>query len=125
MKRWFWASALVLLIAAPAFADAIYYAPQVTGARERSNIRHYLFVKNLTGDKRDIYDEYGYTAHRLRLNEYGTMRERWTYYEVGKVFIFDECSNLVETHKISVEHRRDWQYQRNTHWYQENVCNDD
>ena len=47
MKRWFWASALVLVIAAPALADAIYYAPQVTGARERSNIRHYLFVKNL------------------------------------------------------------------------------
>jgi hypothetical protein len=125
MKRWFWASALVLVIAAPALADAIYYAPQVTGARERSNIRHYLFVKNLLGDKRDIYDEYGYTPHRHRLNEYGYVREQWTYYEVGKVFVFDQCSNLVEEHNIAVEHRRDWQYQRNTHFYQEDVCNDD
>ena len=125
MKRWFWASALVLVIAAPALADAIYYAPQVTGARERSNIRHYLFVKNLTGDKRDIYDEYGYTPYRHRLNEYGQVNEQWTYYEVGKVFVFDQCSNLVEEHNITVEHRRDWQYQRNTHFYQEDVCNDD
>jgi hypothetical protein len=125
MKRWLWASGLVLLIAAPALADAIYYAPQVTGARERSNVRHYLFVKNLIGDKRDIYDEYGYTPNRHRLNEYGTVREQWTYYEVGKVFVFDQCSNLVETHNISVEHRRDWQYQKNVHWYDEDVCNDD
>lgn len=125
MKKWLWASALVLLFAAPAFADAIYYAPQITGARERSNIRHYLYVKNLTGDKREIYDEYGYTAHRHRLNEYGQVREQWTYYEAGKVFVFDQCSNLVESHDISTEYRRDWQYQRNVHWYQEDVCNDD
>jgi hypothetical protein len=125
MKRWLWASALVLMIAAPALADAIYYAPQVTGARERSNVRHYLFVKNLTGDKRDIYDEYGYTAHRVRLNEYGVVREQWTYYEAGKIFIFDQCGNLAETHNVSVEHRRDWQYQKNIHGYDEDVCNDD
>jgi hypothetical protein len=125
MKRWLWASALVLCIAAPALADAIYYAPQVTGARERSNVRHYLFVKNLTGDKRDIYDEYGYTPYRLRLNEYGQVNEQWTYYEVGKVFVFDQCNRLKETHNISVEHRRDWQYQKNVSGYDEDVCNDD
>jgi hypothetical protein len=116
----------VLLIAAPALADAIYYAPQVTGARERSNVRHYLFVKNLTGDKRAVYDDLGYTPHRHRLNEYGYVREQWTYYEFGKVFIFDQCSNLVEEHNITVEHRRAWQYEENTHgYYEPDVCNDD
>jgi hypothetical protein len=124
MKKWIWVSGLVLLCAAPALADDIYYAPQVTGARERKNIRHYLYVKNLTGDKRAIYDEYGYTPYRLRLNEYGEVRERWTYYEVGKVFIFDPCGRLAETHSIGVEHRRDWQYQRNVSGYDEDVCND-
>ena len=91
MKKWLWVSGLVLALAAPAFADAIYHAPQVTGKRERSNVRHYLFVKNLTGDKLAVYDEYGYTPYRHRLNEYGEVRESWTYYEVGKVFIFDQC----------------------------------
>jgi hypothetical protein len=124
MKKWIWVSGLVLLCAAPALADDIYYAPQVTGARERSNIRHYLFVKNLTGDKRDIYDEYGYTPYRLRLNEYGKVNEQWTYYEVGKVFVFDQCNRLKETHNIGVEHRRDWQYEKNVPGYEENVCND-
>lgn len=125
MKTYLLVSALVLICAAPAFADDIYYAPQVTGARERSNIRHYLFIKNLTGDKRAIYDEYGYTPHRVRLNEYGQIREKWTYYEDGKVFVFDQCSNLVDTHNVTVEHRRDWQYQKNVSGYEENVCNDD
>ena len=97
MKKYLWVSGLVLVMAAPVFADAVYYPPQVTGARDRASIRHYLYVKNLTGDKKAIYDEYGYTPYRLRLNEYGTMRERWTYYEVGKVFIFDRCGRLAET----------------------------
>lgn len=125
MKKWVWVSGLVLALAAPAFADAIYYAPQVTGKRDRSNIRHYLFVKNLTGDKLATYDEYGYTPYRTRLNEYGQVREVWTYYEVGKVFVFDPCGRLDETHDITVEHRREWQYQKNVSGYDEDVCNDD
>jgi hypothetical protein len=125
MKKWLWASSLVLLIAAPVFADAIYYPPQVTGARERNNVRHFLYVKNLSGDKKAIYDEYGYTPYRLRLNEYGVVREQWTYYEVGKIFVFDQCGRLAETHNVGVEHRRDWQYQKNVSGYAEDVCNDD
>jgi hypothetical protein len=125
MKKGFWMSVLVLLIAAPVFADAIYHAPQVTGKRERKNLRHYLFVKNLTGDKLDIYDEYGFTAYRRRLNEYGVVREQWTYYEHGKVFIFDQCGRLEETHDIEVEKRRLWQYQKDVEYYDEDVCCDD
>ena len=121
MKKWVWMSGLVLLIAAPAFADAVYYPPQVTGKRERKNIRHYLFVQDLTGDKRAIYDEYGYTPHRVRLNEYGQVREQWTYYEEGKIFVFDQCGRLAETHATSIEHRRSWAYQHDVRGYDEDI----
>jgi len=121
MKRWLWVSGLVLLIAGSAFADAVYYPPQVTGRRERKFLRHYLYVKNLTADKRAIYDEYGYTPYRLRLNEYGQVREQWTYYEHGKVFVFDQCGQLDETHSIATEHRRAWAYERDVRGYDEDV----
>lgn len=125
MKKWLWVSGLVLVVAAPAFADAVYYAPQVTGKRDRSNLRHYLYVKNLSGDKLAIYEEYGYTPYRRRQNEYGLVRERWTYYEIGKAFIFDQEGNLDETLNVSVEQRRQWQYQKNVSGYDEDVPNDD
>ena len=125
MKKWLWVSGMVLAMAAPAFAGVVYYAPQVTGARERSNVRHYLFVKNLSGDKLAIYEQYGYTPYRLRLNEYGLVREQWTYNEIGKAFIFDQEGNLDETLNVPVEHRRQWQYQKDVAGYDENVPNDD
>jgi len=125
MKKWLWVSGLVLLIAGPAIADAIYYPPQVTGKRERKNIRHYLFVQNLTGDKRAVYDEYGYTPYRMRLNEYGQVRDQWTYYEHGKVFVFDQCGAIVDTRSVSREERRTWAYERDVRGYNEDVCNDD
>jgi hypothetical protein len=53
------------------------------------------------------------------------VRERWTYNEIGKVFIFDQENNLVEEHNTDVEHRRQWQYQKNVSGYDENVPNDD
>jgi len=125
MKKLLWVSSVVLLIAGPALAETVYYAPQVTGKRERKNIRHFLYVKNLSGDKKDIYDRYGYTAHRVRLNEYGTVRERWTYYEVGMAFTFDQCGALVDTESVDREARRTWQYQRDVAGYDEAVCCDD
>ena len=126
MKKWLWVSGVVLVLAAPAFADAVYYyPPQVTGARYRSNLRHFLYVKNLSGDKLAVYDEYGYTPHRVRLNEYGQVREKWTYYEAGKVFIFDQEGNIDETRSIPVEKRRQWQYQKDVAGYDENVPADD
>jgi len=125
MKKLIWVSGLALLVAVPALADAVYYPPQVTGKRERKNIRHYLYVQNLAGDKKAIYDEYGYTPYRLRLNEYGQVREQWTYYEVGKVFIFDQCGRLAETHSIDVEQRRAWAYERDVRGYNEDVPCDD
>jgi hypothetical protein len=110
MKSRLVVSGLILLFAGSALAETVYYPPQVTGKRERKNIRHFLYVKNLSGDKRAVYDEYGYTTHRLRLNGYGEVREEWTYYDAGKVFVFDSCGNLVDTQAISPEQRRDWGY---------------
>lgn len=126
MKRLFWVSGLVLLMAGPALAEAVYYPPQVTGKRERKNIRHFLYVQNLAADKKAVYDEYGYTPHRVRLNQYGRIEERWTYYEQGLVFVFDQCDRLRETHRINPEHRRDWAYQREAGGYAEDIpgCDD-
>ena len=125
MRKFVWTFALGLFIAAPVLADEIYYPPQVTGKKERKFQRHYLYIKNLSGDMRAVYDEYGYTPHRIRLNEYGRIKMQWTYYEDGKVFVFDQCSNLLETHDISPEHRRSWAYQRDVRGYDEDVCCDD
>ena len=108
MKKLFWLSGLILVLAVPAFADAIYHAPSVTGVRERKNTRHLLFIQNLKGDRLEVYEEYGYTPHRTRLNAYGKLQEKWIYYNVGKEFIFDQCGNLEETHNVDVEHRRSW-----------------
>jgi hypothetical protein len=124
MKKHAGVFALVLLMAAPAVAETIYYAPQVTGKRERKNLRHFLYVKNLTNDKKAIYDQYGFTPHRLRLNEYGQIREQWTYYEAGTRFVFDQCGYIVETESVPVEHRRSWAYQRDVPGYAEDICCD-
>ncbi|HEX5132753.1 MAG TPA: hypothetical protein VFX92_09730 [Candidatus Krumholzibacteria bacterium] len=103
--------ALALLVAVPAFAETIYYPPQVTGKRERKNIRHFLYLNNLTNDKKAIYEQYGFTPHRVRLNEYGRVTEKWTYYSVGTAFTFDQCGYLVDTESVSREDRRSWAYQ--------------
>lgn len=122
MKRLLGVSALVLLIGAPAFAEVIYYyAPEVTGERARKNIRHLLFIEDLAGDMKAVYDEYGYTPHRIRINGYGQIHEQWTYYERGLVFEFDQCSNLVETGTVARESRRDWAYQRDVRGYDEDI----
>ena len=123
MKRLLWISTLVLAIGVPAIADDIYYAPQVTGERERKNMRHILFIANLYGDMKAVYDEYGYTPHRIRINGYGEIRNQWTYYDRGLVFVFDQCSNLIEEGTVPVEHRRDWAYQRDVPGYlEDNPC---
>jgi hypothetical protein len=125
MRKFVWTFALSVLIAAPAFADAIYYAPQVTGKKERKYVRHFLYIKNLDADKKAVYDEYGYTPHRVRVNGYGLVKEQWTYLEHGLIFVFDQRNELVETHETGTEYRRRWAYQRDVEGYDETVYNDD
>ncbi len=125
MKKRYGVFALALLIAAPAFAEAVHHPPQVTGKRARKNIRHHNYFRNLENDKKAIYEQYGFTAHRVRLNEYGLVREQWTYFEEGREFVFDTCGRLVEERSIPIEKRRAWAYQRDVRGYDEDVCCDD
>lgn len=126
MRKFVWTFALSVLITAPAFADAIYYPPQVIGKKERKYIRHYLYYKNLDGDKLAVYDQYGYTPHRVRTNECGRVKEQWTYLELGLVFVFDQSNALLETHQmVEREYRRSWAYQRDVPGYKEDIPCDD
>jgi len=113
MKKYLMTLAGVLAFAAvPAMAvDVIYYPPSVTGKKARKQIRRILFLDMLEADKLAVYDAYGYTPHRLRINAAGKVTERWTYYEEGLQFTFDQEGNLVDERKINVERRRDWVYQ--------------
>lgn len=106
---------LLMVGALPALADdAVHHAPSVIGKKARKQIRAFYYQKNLRNDKRRVYDEYGYTPHRLRINEAGKLTERWTYYNEGLEFTFDQGGKLVETREIAREDRRSWEYQS---WY--------
>ena len=69
----------------------------VRGKKGRKQIRHLLFQEKLSGDKKAVYEEYGYTPHRLRFRALGEVTERWKYYSRGLEFTFDDESNLIAT----------------------------
>lgn len=106
------ACGLLLFGAAPAAADVVYYPPSVTGKKARRHARFLLYAQNLKADKKCVFNEYGYTPHRLRFNFAGKITERWQYPDQGKEFTFDREGNLIETRDIAVEHRRSWVYQK-------------
>jgi hypothetical protein len=106
-------SGLLFVFTGSAFAEncktkKVRYGVSVTGARYRKNVRHLLLAGKLKGDKKLIYEKYGFTFHRLRFNAAGKITERWKYYDEGLEFVFDEDSNLIEERTIMIEHRRDW-----------------
>ncbi|MFH1755426.1 MAG: hypothetical protein ABIA59_06955 [Candidatus Latescibacterota bacterium] len=72
----------------------------VRGKKGRKQIRHLLFREKLQGDKLAVYDEYGYTPHRLRLREFGEVSERWKYNSRGIEFTFDDEGNLTSTSRF-------------------------
>lgn len=82
------------------------YGVSVTGKRYRKNLRHLMLVEFLKGDKKKIFDEYGYTPHRLRYSGAGVRTERWKYLEKGLEFVFDSSDNLIDTREIPKENRR-------------------
>ena len=103
---------LLMFAVGPALADdVIYYAPKVTGMKARRQVRFFLYSKYLVGEKKAIFDEYGYTPHRLRTNYAGRVTERWQYLDIGLEFVFDQRGNILEERQINIEHRRDWVYQ--------------
>lgn len=83
-------------------SSARYYR-QVRGKKGRKYIRHFLLRQNLTGDKRVVYDTYGYTPHRLRFDFAGQITERWIYYSDGIEFVFDEDGNIISERRIEPE----------------------
>lgn len=68
------------------------------GMRGRRYLRGFSYSGNLPGDKKRVYDEYGFTPHRLGFNEGGRRTERWIYYSVGVEFLFEHhTGELLET----------------------------
>lgn len=79
----------------------------VRGASGRRLLRHQYLISQWENDKLRIYNEHGFPIHRYRVRGYGRVREHWKYYEIGREFIFDEESNLVETNRFWPEDRRE------------------
>ena len=75
----------------------LYLGISVLGKKGRKQIRYLLLQEKLSGDKKAIYEEYGYTPHRLRFRAIGEVTERWKYYSRGLEFTFDDESNLIST----------------------------
>jgi hypothetical protein len=99
---------LVLLVALVAlFATATEATSVIRGKRSRRYARRLALVEKLEKDQLRTYNEYGFPVHRLRVYAYGRIREHWTYYEHGREFVFDDESNLVETHRFWPEDRRE------------------
>ncbi len=100
---------LVLLLTVASFlsSTAVADGPGVCGKKRRKRIRRSYLVKNLENDKLKVYQEYGYSIHRLRVRGYGRVQEHWKYYKIGKEFIFDEESNLVNVIRFRPENKRE------------------
>jgi hypothetical protein len=81
-----------------------YYEPKsaVRGKRGRKYARRFSFRGNLTGDKLEVYDEYGYTPHRLGYAFAGQHFERWKYYAEGIEFVF-KYNELVDTRRFPAQ----------------------
>ncbi|NIM20729.1 MAG: hypothetical protein GTO51_10975 [Candidatus Latescibacteria bacterium] len=73
------------------------------GKKGRKYARRFSLRENLKGDKLAIFDEYGYTPHRLRFSFCGEKTERWKYYSRGLEFWFDDDGNLLETRHFPPE----------------------
>ncbi len=100
---------IILLVALAALlgATATEAVTPGKGKKGRKYLRHTYYVENLKNDKLAVYEDYGYPVHRLREYGYGRIIERWTYNELGREFVFDENSNLIETKTFWPENRRE------------------
>jgi len=98
---------LVMALAALLSATATEAVTPGKGKKGRKYLRHTYYVENLQNDKLAIYEECGYPVHRLREYGYGRIVERWTYYELGLEFVFDENSILIRTRTFWPEDRRE------------------
>jgi len=94
---------VVLLVALVAgSADASIYR----GKRGRRYCRKQGLILYLHSDALKIYEKYGYPRHRLRIRGIDETQERWTYFEAGREFFFNEDQKLVRTKKFFPEYKR-------------------
>jgi hypothetical protein len=98
---------LIMALAALLGATATEAVTPGKGKKGRRYLRYSYYVENLQNDKLAVYEEYGYPVHRLREYGYGRIVERWTYYELGLEFTFDENSVLIGTRTFWPEDRRE------------------
>jgi hypothetical protein len=89
--------------AAPSEETSGRYYRQVRGKKGRKYVRHFLLRKNLVGDKKVVFETYGYTPHRLKSDFAGRKTERWRYYTDGLEFVFDDEGNLISKREIARE----------------------
>ena len=73
------------------------------GKRGRKYARRFSLRENLRADKALIYDEFGYTPHRLGFYMGGKRTERWKYYAEGLEFVFDGASHLIDVRHFPPE----------------------
>lgn len=78
-----------------------------SGQRGRALCRNAYLVRQWQGDKLEVYNQYGFPVHRLRVRGYGRVLEHWTYHEHGREFIFDQQHRLVEVKTFRPENRRE------------------
>lgn len=98
---------LLMALAALLGATATEAVTIGKGKRGRNLQRATYYRTQLQNDKLAVYEEYGYPVHRIRERFAGRVTERWTYYELGLEFTFDEESRIVETKTFLPEDRRD------------------
>ena len=73
------------------------------GVKGRKYVRRLSLRENLRNDKLAVYDELGYTPHRLRFSFAGTKSERWVYHSLGVEYWFDDDGYLLETRHFPPE----------------------
>ncbi len=99
---------LVLLATLAAFLGATAAEAVVPGKgkKGRSLERATYYRTCIVNDKLSTYEQYGHPTHRIRERFAGRVTERWTYYDYGVEFTFDENSRIVEKREFRPEDRR-------------------
>jgi len=72
----------------------------VHGAGDRARFRTAYWAAGLEGDKKEIYNRYGYPSARYREEKMGRVEEKWTYIEAGKQFTF-RGSKMIREQRIN------------------------
>jgi hypothetical protein len=67
----------------------------VQSEHQQRAFRAAYWAAGLTGDKKAVYETYGYPSGRSRAEKMGTVTETWTYVQAGRSFTF-RGNTLIE-----------------------------